>query len=198
MPKRLRRDSKIYIAPEILGWLDDNYNPIAKDQRNDRNLNPTNIDDKILIYERQVKGWFLEPATSFTSVANNGFIVLMICMAYLEGVQQYIRGESSYNRSQEFFKDAIDRIYPNKFQPYQLEDFYQEARCGLFHDGMVRGKIVISYEFNKSIEFTESATINVNPQKLLDDIKVDYENFIRRLKTNNDSRDIFDRMYSNL
>lgn len=198
MPKKLRQDSKIYIAPQILGWLDSNYDPVVQDERTDRRLDPRNIDDKILIYERQVNDWFLEPATSLTNEWNNGFIVLMICMSYLEGVEQYIRGESSNNNSREFFTSAISRIYPNKYSPYHLEEFYREARCGMFHTGMVRGKIIISYSFNESIEFEDSSTITVNPQKLLEDIKSDFKAFIVKLKTDSNSRSKFDRMYSNI
>jgi len=198
MPKKLRQDSKIYIAPQILGWLDSNYDPVVQDERTDRSLDPRNIDDKILIYERQVNDWFLEPATNLTNEWNNGFIVLMICMSYLEGVEQYIRGESSNNNSREFFTSAISRIYPNKYSPCDLEEFYREARCGLFHTGMVRGKIIISYSFNESIEFEDSSTINVNPQKLLEDIKSDFQAFIVKLKKDSNSRSKFDRMYSNI
>lgn len=198
MPKKLRQDSKIYIAPQILGWLDSNYNPVVQDERTDRSLNLRNIDDKICIYERQVNDWFLKPATRLTNECNNGFIVLMICMSYLEGVEQYIRGESSNNNSREFFTSAISRIYPNIYSTYHLEEFYREARCGLFHTGMVRGKIIISSSFNESIEFEDSSTINVNPQKLLEDVKSDFQAFIVKLKTDSNSRSKFDRMYSNI
>ena len=63
---------------------------------------------------------------------------------------------------------------------------------------MVSGKIIISNSFNESIKFEDSSTINVNPQKLLEDIKSDFQAFIVKLKTDSNSRSKFDRMYSNI
>jgi hypothetical protein len=198
MSKKLRQGTNIYIAPEIIGWLDENYNPVVEDERTGKKLDPRNIDDKIFIYERQVKDWFLKPATKYAKGKNNGFIVLMICMSYLEGVEQYRRGESSNNKSRVFFTHAINRIYPNKFHSNDLNELYKEARCGLFHSGMVKWKIIVSYSFLESLNFEDSTTINVNPKRFLEDIKADFNDFINKLKTDEESRNRFDRMYSNI
>ncbi len=77
MPKQLR-NYPIYIAPEIRGFIDNNGRPVVFDERTNRNLDPNNIDDKILIYERQVKDWFLNRASKLICGNKNGFIVLMI------------------------------------------------------------------------------------------------------------------------
>ena len=198
MSKKLRRGSKLYIAPDILGWLDDNDMPVVEDERSGRRLDQRDIDDKIIIYERQVSDWFLTPATRCTTSWNNGFIVLMICMSYLEGVEQYKSGQSSNNNSRQFFKNSIHRIYPNKYANHNLDELYNEARCGLFHDGMVRGKIIYNYSFDDPLEFENFNTIKVNPKKLLEDIKADFKGFIDKLKNDQQSRTNFDRMYSNL
>ncbi|TRZ78073.1 MAG: hypothetical protein D4R93_00750 [Deltaproteobacteria bacterium] len=198
MSKKLRIGRPLYIAPEIRGWLDKNFNPVVKDERSGRNLNPNNASDKIIIYERQVKEWFLKPAARYIKGKNSGFIVLMICMSYLEGVEQYKSGLYSNNRSREFFVRAIEKIYPNKYSRSNLNELYKEARCGLFHTGMVKGKIIISDAFNEPLEFEDSSTINVNPKKLLGDIKKDFQKFINQLKTNSESRAKFNRMYSNI
>lgn len=197
MSKKLRREP-IYIAPEIIGWLDENYNPVVKDERKNRQLDPRNIDDKIIIYERQVKDWFLKPATRYLRGRNNGFIVLMICLSYLEGVEQYKRGQTSNNRSREFFTSSINRLYPNVHSQNDLNDFYREARCGLFHNGMVRGKIIINYSFEHPIHFDNPRTIKVNPKMLLNDIKNDFKQYIELLKSDNQSRTNFDNLYSNI
>ncbi|MBU0712908.1 hypothetical protein KKA87_13470 [bacterium] len=198
MSKKLRRGVKLYIAPDILGWMDDHDEPVVKDERNNTYLDPRNIDDKIIIYERQVKDWFLAPATKCTKTWNNGFIIMMICMSYLEGVEQYKSGQSSNNNSREFFKRSIHRLYPNKYDDNHLDELYSEARCGLFHDGMVRGKIIYNYSFQEPLEFGDYDTIKLNPKKLLEDIKSDFKAFIESLKSDPGSRAKFDRMYSNL
>lgn len=198
MSKKLRRNP-INIAPEIVGWIDENMEPHVYDNRHNENLDPRNVNDKIIIYERQVKDWFLNPATNLTRYRNRnkGFIVLMICLSYLEGIEQYRRGENSNGGSRAFFVSAMERLYPNEFQNHQLEEFYSQARCGLFHNGMVRGKIIINNGFGKSVEFIGN-DIKISPSKFLWKIKEDFESYLQELRTNEQSRIIFDRMYSNV
>lgn len=198
MSKKLRRNP-INIAPEIVGWLDEYSNPHITDNRTGRQLDPRNINHKIEIYERQVKDWFLIPATNLAKYKNEnkGFIVLMVCLSYLEGIEQYRKGQDSNGNSRRFFVSAMERLYPKGFQNHQLEDFYSQARCGLFHNGMVRGRIIINNGFQKSIEFV-GGDIKVSPSKLLKDIKDDFESYLQELRTDEQSRNTFDRMYSNI
>lgn len=196
MPKKLRRNP-IYIAPGIKGWIDDNsYNII--DERDNENLNPNDIDDKIKIYERQVKEWFLKPATDLINKDNTGFIILMICISYLEGVEQYRKGENSRYNSKEFFVSAMNRLYPDKYNNDSLENFYNQARCGLFHDGMVREQIIINNNFTESLKFDENNDIKINPNKFLNNIKSDFSNYLEDLKYNSQLRENFNNMYSNI
>lgn len=198
MSKKLRRDP-IYIAPEIIGWLDKDYNPIVFDEKNNRQLNPRDIDDKIIIYERQVKDWFLSPASNLVKYRNKnkGFIVLMICLSYLEGVEQYRQGVQSHGNSRNFFVAALERMYPGMHSEYNLKEFYSQARCGLFHSGMVQGKMIINNQFSNSIEF-EGLDIRVSPKKLLEDVENDFNEYLRELRVTQDLREKFDRMYSNI
>lgn len=197
MTKKLRREP-ISIAPDIVGLLDENDNPIARDRRNNIDLDPRNPDHKITIYERQVQDWFLAPATRYAKEDESGFIVLMICMSYLEGVEQYKKGQSSRNDSATFFKSAVESLYPDKYSPHDLDNLYSEARCGLFHDGMVRGMIIINNSFNEPIEFENSSTIKINPKQLLEDIKNDFQQYISQLRSDPECRAKFDGMYSNV
>lgn len=199
MPKRIRHSFPIFIAPEITGFYNENT-PTAFDEKNLINLNPNDINDKIYIYERQVKEWFLNRASSIISGKNNGFIILMICLAYFEGVEQYRSGSQSNGHSSEFFKRSIRRIYENRFTGIQLNDLYSEARCGLFHNGMVSGKILIDLNYGLSIEMPDSETIRINPKLLIKDIKLDFKNYIRDLRNiaNITLRANFDLMFSNI
>ena len=208
MPKQIQRDREIYLAPEILGKYE-NSTPIAIDERNANvRLDPRNIETKITIYEREVKEWFLNPASQLIdqNSFNNSFIVLMVCMSYLEGVEQYKTGIESTRRSKECFLDSVKRLYPNKFSDRDLGKLYSKSRCGLFHNGMVKGGVVFSDSFNDAIEFYDNGeTININPRLLLDRIRQDFEEYISELRlgvtelANEHSRvaiENFDRMFS--
>lgn len=198
MSKKLRKQP-IYIAPEIFGWIDEQYTPHVLDERNGNELNPNDAMDKIIIYERQVKDWFLKPAHSLANYKNKnkGFIVLMICLSYLEGIEQYKRGQNSTNNSRNFFISSMNRIYPNKYSLYNLKSFYSEARCGLFHNGMVKGRIIINNSFNEALTF-DNNDIKISPKKLLNDIINDFESYITELKNNENSRMLFNQLYSNI
>jgi len=196
MPKRIRQDEDIYIAPDILGKYDNGRYYAIDEKKNNMELDPNNIDHKIIIYERQVKGWFLDRATRLVNGEYNGFIVLMICMSYLEGVEQYRQGSSSNGDSNNTFRRALHRIYPNQYDDNDLRTLYRESRVGLFHDGMVRGQVIINNSFPASIAF-ENNNIKISPKKLLDDIKRDFKEYIKDLKNpnNNDLRNNFDTMF---
>jgi len=167
MPKQLR-NYPIYIAPQIRGYKDEMGQPIVFDEKTQTNLNPNNIDDKIIIYERQVKGWFINRAFRLLRSKNNGFIVLMISISYIEGVQQYINGRTSHNNSNISFQTGLRRIFGLNEPNHVLGDFYSQVRCGLFHSGMTQNKVIISNEYLQVIDFSEANTIKINPKLFLE------------------------------
>lgn len=194
MPKKLR-EYPIYVAPGIKGELKDD-GPYVFDEETDTVLDPNILSDKITIYERQVKGWFLDRATSISKVRNNGFIVLMICLSYLEGVEQYRVGQRSNNQSRQFFVNALERLYPNQYAKDKLEDLYRQARCGLFHNGMTESKIIYDYDVTVPIDFSDEFAIVVNPKILLQDIQNDFRYYIQNLRNDSILQANFDRMFT--
>ncbi len=199
MPKQLR-DFWIYIAPKIKGRINDKGIPEVFDERNGRNLDPLDINDKITIYERQVDGWFLNHASNLVRKDDAGFIVLMICIAYIEGVEQYRRGQCSHNNSRAFFKKSLRRIFGlETVSEEDLDEFYRQVRCGLFHSGMTEHKVIVSNNYEQIIDFSDGM-IKINPRLFLDKIKEHFRNYIDRLRnsTNQQEREKFNQMFTNL
>lgn len=205
MSKQLR-NYPIYIAPNISGVIDNTGRPIVFDEKTRQNLDPNNINDKITIYERQVKGWFLNRASRFLRGDKNGFIILMLTISYIEGVEQYMRGESSEatchqrGRSKEFFREGLRRIFNLNESDAILNDFYSQVRCGLFHSGMTQHKVIISKTYDNPIDFSETDAIKINPKMFLRAVRWDFNDYIFRLRNprNTDDRERFNRMFSNL
>lgn len=197
MPKRLR-DTPIYLAPQIYAQRDVKYNPIIDDEKTGQRLDPNNINDKIIIYERQVNEWFLERASKLVTGKNNGFIILMIATSYIEGVQQYIKGEKSDRHSKEFFREGFRRIFGFNISNFEIDKFYKHVRCGLFHNGMSDDPIVIGYDMPLSIDYSQPGIIKINPRLFLVEIQKDFSDYIIRLKDPNNlvERGYFDRMFS--
>lgn len=197
MPKRLR-DYSIYLAPEIRGLRKSDGSHEVYDEKNQEYLNPNTIDDKIKIYERQVKEWFLNRASRVLKGKDNGFIVLMISISYIEGVQQYINGRPSNGNSRVVFKQGLNRIFSLNVDNTKLNNFYSQVRCGLFHNGMSGNQVIISYSYPQPIDFSEYDAIKINPKTLLNEIRKDFSNYIAILKdqTNVTERENFSRMFS--
>ena len=70
MPKQLGREP-IYVAPKITGHIRENGTICVFDELNKIELDPFNVNDKILIYERQVKGWFFNHAENLIKYKNH-------------------------------------------------------------------------------------------------------------------------------
>ena len=199
MAKRLR-DEPIYLAPEILAYRDEKYNPIIVDERIGKQINIDNIDDKILIYKRQVEEWFINRAKSLMRGKNrnkNIFVILMIATAYIEGVQQYREGETSENRSKKMFSNGIKRLFKLQgVDENHLDNLYKHLRCGLFHNGMSGDMIVLNCDFENAITFSANI-ININPKLLLEIIIRDFNKYIEDLSNvdNEELRLNFDKMF---
>lgn len=195
MSKKLRT-YEINIAPEISGVMENGY-AVVFDKRNLVDINPNTLEGKIIIYERQVKDWFLSNAVEINS-DKNGFIVLMICMSYVEGVERYRKSQNSVG-SRVNFVNSIKRILDDaSVAEVQLSSLYREARCGLFHNGMSSKQIIISNLYDDSIDFSEAGAIKINPEKLLNLIIIDFNKYIEVLKNplNTELRNRFNQKYS--
>jgi len=199
MAKQLRSEM-IYIAPSIKGRINENGEYEVIDEKTGYTLNPRLIDDKILIFERQVKEWFLNRASRLQRGKNNGFIILMIGLSYIEGIEECKSGVSSLHKSKIYFKRGISRIFSISEDSTNLDDFYDQVRCGLFHSGMTRKKVIINSTFDDPVDFSESDTIKINPKKFIHEIRLDFNRYIKKLKNkkNIDERHKFDRIFSNI
>ena len=156
--------------------------------------------DEIDIYEDRVVGWQLNHAKGLEHHPNKeirqhaGFVILQICIAYVEGHMQYFNGEDSTGQSPQFFKDGIRKIClhlsdERVISDAWLDNLYGEVRCGLFHDGMTRRKVFLSGDYPSSIDFHTDASgvasvkaILINPHKLLQEIHDHFRGYIDDLR----------------
>ena len=179
--------------------------PKVIDQTAGITLDPYNLEDRISIYERQVFGWFIDPAAKLIELINEGaaFVVLSICFSYLEGVEQYMRGESSHFKSQDFFCSAAQRVFSGEasLTQDQLVSLYRQARCGMFHDGMTRSGVIYDTSIKRPLHVTNNGSMDIiafNPDLCLDAARNDFKSYISKLRnqSNCNLRNNFDRMYS--
>jgi len=130
-----------------------------------------------------VKGWFLDRASDLVKEEDNGFVILMIATAYIEGVEQYRRGQQSNGRSGYFFKEGVKRVFGIDFSSEgRLSDLHKELRCGLFHNGMTGPNIRIHSGYGRPIDLSDGNIIKINQKLFLEKVKEDFEQYLADLR----------------
>jgi hypothetical protein len=157
------------------------------------------FETRLAIYEDQVRGWFHDQARILEKASDHaGFVLLMIAISYVEGYAIFWKGENSRHRSREFFRDACKEIFPltteangvvdDEVATRVADELYDQVRCGLFHTGMTRGKVVLSGGIDHAVainvhnETGEVVRININPHKVLDRIEGHFSSYVMRLR----------------
>jgi len=203
MSKRIMPNYPIYVAPQMLGEYVKG-SPIVLDERDGKTIDPYQLNSKIIIYQRQVEGWFLDPADRLLEQMDTqaSFVVLSICLSYLEAVQQHKEGQASNGKSRDFFLRAFQDVFSSSEMEDEFADLlYIEGRCGLFHDGMTRGKIPYDMELDKAFKVINNGsqdTIYFHPKYCLEGVRAHFADYISKLKNEKEVnlRDNFKSMFT--
>jgi hypothetical protein len=162
----------------------------------------TKLADRILVYEDQIRGWYLEPAKALLLVPNSAFAVLHILMGYFEHHAIYLKGVSSTDRSKEFFRIGFISVFPraNHSDPpgidakavskWLADVMYSDARCGLFHEWMVRGWIAVTDKLELIRAFGRPGHITgvvINVDKFFAMIETHFTRYVDDLKNPNNA-----------
>jgi len=104
-------------------------------------------------------------------------MIVISVFSGFEILEVYFRGESSKNKSKEFFKSSFERIFGIK-ELYGgdrriidldkiLDEIYFQVRIGLFHTGLPKGKVRLSPEIISPISISFSGLnidyLEINP-----------------------------------
>ena len=110
--------------------------------------NPT-FDDLVDVFKDRVLNWLFEPAKKLIIEKGGCFGALCLLLTYFEGIWAYITGIDSKGKSKKYFNDAFVDVFSSSDYSADLlkrvsEIMYKDARCGFFHDGMLRNRIFLS------------------------------------------------------
>ncbi len=96
----------------------------------------------ITIFQDRIRGRFLDPITKIDKLPFAGFAVLALDCLLIETLQQFREGldQTPYGKGAKYFAKSL------KFPPLDqhfcesvAEDFYRKVRCGILHQGEVKG-----------------------------------------------------------
>ncbi len=166
---------------------------ISRHYRDDH-IKTDNIETAISIYEDQVRGWFLDQARILDKASDHaGFVTLLVVLSYIEGHAIFYKGEDSKNRSKEFFRNAFKKIFylsgdDSQVRDDAVDELYDQMRNGLFHTGITRGKVRLSYAYSTPVYLKidlatqKCVKIEINPRLMVDVIEDHFSHYLMRLR----------------
>lgn len=141
---------------------------------------PLTFDEKVRIFEASVLGWQLEIAATILDggprtppIRDSGYAALSIIGSYPEMIWQFLNGQSSSEKSRKAFREGLASIFDSVDldDPAWIESadlVYSELRCGLYHEGRARSRVVTRADFAYPIAVDKvDGLIHINPHRLV-------------------------------
>src|SRR5437868_2755206 len=122
-----------------------------------------NLDQKTLIFEDRVLAWQLEIAEALRKqiedkqndgkpIQHAGFALISILFSYFEMIAQFMEGDESHGKSEQFFGIGLKSVFPGEFSATQKKLIYQRIRCGMYHSGLTKKGALIDGNYPKAIQ----------------------------------------------
>ena len=123
----------------------------------DKLANPS-LDDLIVSFRRQSAILHARTRKVLLNVAG-GIPAVCLLMTYFEGYAIYRDGTDSVGKSKTFFRTGFLDVFAHTGLPHGLltriaDLLYDDARCGFFHDGFFRARVVLSTKGKGALEVT--------------------------------------------
>ncbi|HUW18849.1 MAG TPA: hypothetical protein VMW16_06065 [Sedimentisphaerales bacterium] len=164
------------------------------------------------VFEDRVRNWILLPAESLLELRHGFMAAISILFTYFEGIQIYISGKDSRGSSKIHFIEGFLSVFgapdiDKSALENMAETIYTQGRCGFFHDGQSKRKILYSTAREDALTITipkvdaeldyhgEVQSIVINPARFLWCVKRHFDKYISDLRKvdNIDLRDRFKR-----
>jgi len=160
-------------------------------------------EDLLDVFEDRLRNWFLMPAKRLLEIPHCQIAAVALLIAYFEGIEIYLSGKDSKNRSFEFFAAGFSKVFS-----FQHEDpdapkiiaraIYDQARCGFAHDGMFRNRLFFSdvpseplnVSFPKKngvLDLTQVESIIINPSRFYESIQIHFDRYLNCLRDGSDT-----------
>ncbi len=180
----------------------DTQNFISPNFRNEKLESPT-YEDLLDVFEDRMRNWFLLPAKRLLKMPHCQIAAVALLIAYFEGIQIYLSGEDSKNRSFEFFSSGLIKVFSFGNEPQDAikiiaRAIYDQVRCGFAHDGMFRNRLFFSEvrpkplnvtfprKIDGELDFTQVESILINPIRFYESIQTHFDQYLAGLRNGTD------------
>ncbi len=186
---------------------------------------PQTVDDKIRVFEDQVRGWKLNIAEE--AIARNGdagFAVMDIVTSYFELIGTCIKGPGQKKTvpdkkkggtkqvdfgSGDYFRAGMMEVFDElaKADPALvdrlLRAFYKDVRCGLYHQAMTRNGVLLSGNVTGPVVFQDdkaagtTTAILINPKRFVARLQAHLKDYVALISdtSNTDARNRFEAAF---
>lgn len=112
-------------------------------------LGSPSYDDLVDVFEDRIRNWFFLPASKLLDIPHCDIAAVSLLVNYFEGIEIYLTGEDSKDKSREFFANGLKKVFSmqghsQQFTAKVAAALYAQARCGFAHDGMFRNRVFFS------------------------------------------------------
>lgn len=155
--------------------------------------------DLVDVLEDRIRNWLFLPAEKLLNTPNCDIAAVALMVNYFEGIEIYVTGEDSKNKSFEFFTRGFGRVFTVRGQDSEFSckiaaAIYRQVRCGFAHDGMFRNRIFFSRVrpepilvtwpkekgvFDRSADFE---SILINPPLFYKSITIHLDRYLQKLR----------------
>ena len=166
-------------------------------------LESPSYEDLVDVFEDRIRNWFLLPAARLLELPNCQIAAVALLISYFEGIEIYLTGKDSKNKSPEFFASGFLKVFAIEGKGAELskkitDAIYDQARCGFSHDGMFRNRVFFSDTPSKPIlvswpkkngAFDSSGKVEsilINPARFLESIRVHFNGYVKKLRDGSD------------
>lgn len=166
-------------------------------------LESPTYEDLIDVFEDRMRSWFLLPASRLLEMPCCQIAAVALLITYFEGIEIYLSGKDSRNRSLEFFTNGFFKVFAIQDEGTESSKIvagaiYNQARCGFVHDGMFRSRVFFSDvslkplfvsfpKKNGTLDFSQVESIVINPFLFYGSIRTHFEGYVKSLREGSDT-----------
>ena len=204
-------------------WLDKESKQLIDKNKNDAIIDIKEFENKVYIFIQEVKEWTFHPMDILLNddknnkliykPFKNSIFILYGIFSYLEKIERYKIGrnyEENNSQPTKILRDSFQKIFKQNNKDYckkKMENILNATRNSLAHTGNIGDKVLVNYDYENSnaVEYIgsnrELEKVELNPSKMIEEIKIDFQNYLKKLINPNETElrenfeKVFDKIY---
>lgn len=204
-------------------WLDKELKQLIDKNKNDAIIDIKEFENKVYIFIQEVKEWIFHPMDILLNddknnkliykPFRNSIFILHGVFSYLEKIERYKIGrnyDENNSQSTKILMDSFQKIFKQNNKDYckkKIENILNATRNSLAHTGNIGDRVLVNYDYENSnaVEYIgsnkELEKVELNPSKMIEEIKIDFQNYLKKLVNPNETElrenfeKVFDKIY---